>query len=52
VKAISDCLRECPLEVGVARSDEPGALGERILADQVVGMLTVTRDIYGDGVKQ
>jgi hypothetical protein len=31
---------------------EPGALGERILADQVVGLLTVNRDVYGGAVKQ
>jgi hypothetical protein len=35
-----------------AMLSEPGALGERILAGQVVGLLTVNRDVYGDAVKQ
>jgi hypothetical protein len=35
-----------------AMLSEPGALGERILADQVVGLLTVNRDVYGGAVKQ
>jgi hypothetical protein len=35
-----------------AMLSEPFALGERILADQVVGLLTVNRDVYGDAVKQ
>jgi hypothetical protein len=35
-----------------AMLSEPGALGERILADQVVGLLTVNRNVYDDAVKQ
>jgi len=31
---------------------EPGALGERILADQVVDLLTINRDVYGDVLKK
>jgi hypothetical protein len=31
---------------------EPDALGERVLADQVVGLLTVNRDVYSNAVKQ
>ena len=31
---------------------EPDALGERILADRVAGLLTINRDVYGDTVKQ
>jgi len=35
-----------------AMSSEPGALGERILADQVAGLLTINRRVYGDTAKQ
>jgi hypothetical protein len=35
-----------------AMLSEPGALGERILADQVVALLTINRDVYGDTVKK
>jgi len=31
---------------------EPGPLGERILADQAVGLLIVNRDVYGDVLKK
>jgi hypothetical protein len=31
---------------------EPGALGERILADQVVDLLIVNRDVYGAALKK
>jgi hypothetical protein len=35
-----------------AMLSEPGGLGERVLADRVVGLLTINRDVYGDAVKQ
>jgi hypothetical protein len=35
-----------------AMLSEPGALGERILADQTAGLLAVKREVYGDVVKQ
>jgi hypothetical protein len=35
-----------------AMLNEPGAPGERILADQVAALLTINRDVYGDVVKQ
>jgi hypothetical protein len=35
-----------------AMLSEPGARGERILADQVVGLLTINRDVYGDVLKK
>jgi hypothetical protein len=34
-----------------AMLSEPGALGERILADQVVGLLTIDSDVHGDAIK-
>ncbi len=34
-----------------AMLSEPGALGERILADQAVALLTVNRDVYRNAVK-